>query len=143
MAERRPRRPALRARRVPGPLAGGTPSCRDALAAGGAEAYVLPVLSLAALSAAYVVLLTRAEVSGTLAARYVLASCSSGWSSSGGCSASRASAGPVRPRVGTRPQPAGGLVTVVIVVVLVCNAVADVLAALLDPRERLAEQRAR
>ena len=33
--------------------------------------------------------------------------------------------------------------TVVIVVVLVCNAVADVLAALLDPRVRLAEQRAR
>ena len=136
----------------------------------GWSAYVLPTLSLGALSTGYVVLLTRGEVAETLASPYLRAARGRGFSTSRllAVHALRPSLIPVvafvaantgqlvvglivveglygLPGVGgtvfqaIRDQDRSlliGLVTLVMVVVLIANAVADVLAAVLDPRLR-------
>ena len=136
----------------------------------GWAAYVLPTLSLGALSTGYVVLLTRGEVAETLASPYLRAARGRGFSTARllAVHALRPSLIPVvafvaantgqlvvglivveglygLPGVGgtvfqaIRDQDRSlliGLVTLVMVVVLIANAVADVLAAVLDPRLR-------
>jgi oligopeptide transport system permease protein len=137
---------------------------------GGWTAFVLPTLSLGALSTGYVVLLTRGEVAETLASPYLKAARGRGFGTARllAVHALRPSLIPVvafvaantgqlvvgliiveglygLPGVGgtvfqaIRDQDRSlliGLVTLVMAVVLVANALADVLAAVLDPRLR-------
>ena len=136
----------------------------------GPSAYVLPVLSLGALSTGYVVLLTRGEVAETLTSSFLKAARGRGFSTARllAVHALRPSLIPVvafvaantgqlmvglivveglygLPGVGgavfqaIRDQDRSlliGLVTLVMAVVLVANAVADVLTAVIDPRLR-------
>lgn len=137
----------------------------------GPQAYLLPVLALSALSVGYVILLTRSEVSQTLASPFIQAARARGLRTRRILTvhALRPSLIPVVafiaanvgqlvvgliivegvfdiPGVGDavlqsiRNQDRSlliGLVSVIMVIVLVANAIADILTALIDPRVRL------